>query len=287
METVRNAIALVSVFVIPLILVGFPLYGLAKRVPVYETFVEGAKEGFQVAVRIIPYLVAILFAVAMFRASGAMDFLVRILDPVLRPIGFPAEVLPMAIVRPLTGSGSAALVVDMINRYGDHLLRDRGVLRRGEHQEEPPRGRGRAHGGHLGDDHRGLAGAAALRLIILHRMRYLLLIYGDERAWDDETRESCYRESAELAHQLKAEGYYLGASPLQPVATATSIRVRQGKRLRTDGPFAETREQLGGYFLVEANTLDEAVEIAGRLPGARVGTVEVRPVMEVGGLPED
>jgi hypothetical protein len=118
-------------------------------------------------------------------------------------------------------------------------------------------------------------------------MRYLLLIYGDERAWDDETRESCYRESAELAQQLKAEGSYLGASPLQPVATATSIRVRQGKPLRTDGPFAETREQLGGYFLVEANTLDEAVEIAGRLPGARVGTVEVRPVMEVAGLPEE
>jgi len=118
-------------------------------------------------------------------------------------------------------------------------------------------------------------------------MRYLLLIYGDERAWDDATRESCYRESAELAHQLKTEGHYLGASPLQSVATATSIRVRQGKRLRTDGPFAETREQLGGYFLVEANTLDEAVEIAGRLPGARVGTVEVRPVMEVAGLPED
>jgi spore maturation protein B len=122
MESVRNAIALVSVFVIPLILVGFPLYGLAKRVPVYETFVEGAKEGFNVAVRIIPYLVAILFAVAMFRASGAMDFLVRVLDPVLGVIGFPAEVLPMAIVRPLTGSGSAALVVDMINRYGEDSI---------------------------------------------------------------------------------------------------------------------------------------------------------------------
>lgn len=118
-------------------------------------------------------------------------------------------------------------------------------------------------------------------------MRYLLLIYGDERAWDDATRESCYRESAELAHQLKAEGHYLAASPLHPVATATSVRVRQGKPVRTDGPFAETREQLGGYFLVEASTLDEAVEIAGRLPGARVGTVEVRPVMEVAGLPED
>ena len=116
-------------------------------------------------------------------------------------------------------------------------------------------------------------------------MRYLLLIYGDERAWDDETRESCYRESAELAHQLKAEGSYLGASPLQPVATATSIRVRQGKALRTDGPFAETREQLGGYFLIDAKDLDEAIAIAERIPMARRGTVEVRPVIERTGLP--
>jgi hypothetical protein len=118
-------------------------------------------------------------------------------------------------------------------------------------------------------------------------MKYLLLIYGDERVWDDATRESCYRESTDLAHQLKAAGQYLGASPLQPVATAASIRVRDGKRLRTDGPFAETREQLGGYFLVDTKSLDEAVEIAGRLPGARVGTVEVRPVLELDGLPDD
>ena len=122
METVRNAINLVSYFIIPLMLVGFPLYGLYKRVPVYESFVGGAKEGFQVAVRIIPYLVAILFAVAMFRASGAMDALTRLLSPILAPIGFPAEVLPMALIRPLTGSGSAALVVDMINRYGEDSI---------------------------------------------------------------------------------------------------------------------------------------------------------------------
>jgi spore maturation protein B len=122
MDTVRNAINLVSYFIIPLMLVGFPLYGLYKRVPVYESFVGGAKEGFQVAVRIIPYLVAILFAVAMFRASGAMDALTRVLSPILGPIGFPAEVLPMAIIRPLTGSGSAALVVDMINRYGEDSI---------------------------------------------------------------------------------------------------------------------------------------------------------------------
>ncbi|CAN5646208.1 spore maturation protein [soil metagenome] len=122
MESLRNFINIASVFIIPMILVGFPLYGLYKRVPVYESFVEGAKEGFQVAVRIIPYLVAILFAIAMFRASGAMDFLALTLAPVLGLIGFPAEVLPMAIIRPLTGSGSAGLVVDMIAQYGEDSL---------------------------------------------------------------------------------------------------------------------------------------------------------------------
>ena len=122
MESLRNFINNLSYFIIPSILVGFPLYGLYKRVPVYESFVEGAKEGFQVAIRIIPYLVAILFAIGMFRASGAMDFLASVLAPVLGLIGFPAEVLPMAIIRPLTGSGSAGLVVDMINQYGEDSL---------------------------------------------------------------------------------------------------------------------------------------------------------------------
>jgi spore maturation protein B len=122
MDTIRDFIGIVSVFVIPAILVGFPLYGLFKRVPVYESFVEGAKEGFNVAVRIIPYLVAILFAIAMFRASGAMDFLVTVLNPVLALVGFPAEVLPMAIIRPLTGSGSAGIVVDMIEQYGEDSI---------------------------------------------------------------------------------------------------------------------------------------------------------------------
>lgn len=122
METTRSVLGLFSIFIVPLMLVGFPLYGLYKRVPVYESFVEGAKDGFQVAVRIIPYLVAILFAIAMFRASGAMDILVRVVNPVLSLIGFPAEVLPMAIIRPLTGSGSAAIVVDMINQYGEDSI---------------------------------------------------------------------------------------------------------------------------------------------------------------------
>jgi spore maturation protein B len=122
MDSARTVLNLLGYFIIPLILVGFPLYGLYKRVPVYESFVEGAKEGFQVAVRIIPYLVAILFAIAMFRASGAMEALTRVLAPVLGLIGFPAELLPMAIIRSLSGSGSAALVVDMIKQYGEDSI---------------------------------------------------------------------------------------------------------------------------------------------------------------------
>ncbi len=116
-------------------------------------------------------------------------------------------------------------------------------------------------------------------------MKYMLLIYAEEGAWTDSEREQCYKESTELAHDLDLKGQYLTAAPLQPIATATSVRVRDGKRLVTDGPFAETREQLGGLFLVEANDLDEALEIAGRIPAARKGTVEVRPVVEIAGLP--
>ncbi|MBK8005076.1 MAG: spore maturation protein [Gemmatimonadetes bacterium] len=118
----RNVLDLLSVFVIPAIIIGFPLYGLARRVPVYEEFIAGAREGFQVAVNIIPYLVAILFAVAMFRASGAMEFLVEGLRPLLAPLGVPPEVLPMVITRPLTGSGSAGIMLDLINTYGPDSL---------------------------------------------------------------------------------------------------------------------------------------------------------------------
>ena len=122
MDTLRTIIDVVSVFVLPALIVGFPLYGLYKKVPVYEEFVDGAKEGFQVAVTIIPYLVAILFAIAMFRASGAMDFLIEGLRPVLSFIGVPPEVLPMMIIRPLTGSGSAGIVLDMINQFGEDSI---------------------------------------------------------------------------------------------------------------------------------------------------------------------
>lgn len=116
-------------------------------------------------------------------------------------------------------------------------------------------------------------------------MKYMLLIYADEHAWTEGEREQCYGESTQLAHQLKSKGKYLAANPLQSVSTATSVQVRNGKRLVTDGPFAETREQLGGYFLVDAKNLDEAIEIAGQIPGARKGTVEIRPLVEIPGLP--
>jgi hypothetical protein len=118
-------------------------------------------------------------------------------------------------------------------------------------------------------------------------MKYMLLIYMEDQALNEAEREHCYVESTQLAVELKASGQYLAASPLQPTSTATSVRVRDGKRMVTDGPFAETREHLGGYFMVEAKDLDEAIGIAGRVPGARVGTVEIRPVIEIPGLPAD
>ena len=116
-------------------------------------------------------------------------------------------------------------------------------------------------------------------------MKYMLLVYLDEQALSEAEREHCYVESAQLARDLSAGGKYLSAGPLHPIATATSVRVRNGKRLITDGPFAETREQLGGYYLIDARDLDEAMSIAERIPVAKFGTIEIRPVLEIQGLP--
>jgi hypothetical protein len=118
-------------------------------------------------------------------------------------------------------------------------------------------------------------------------MKYMLLIYSDENAWTQNEMESCYAESTQLTQELNANGQYLGAAPLHSVAMATSVRVRDGKKLVTDGPFAETREQLGGYFLIDAKDLDEAIAIAERIPSVHKGTVEIRPIVELSGKPPD
>ena len=118
-------------------------------------------------------------------------------------------------------------------------------------------------------------------------MKYMLLIYMHENAMNESERQQCYKDSTAITHDLHARGQFIAASPLQPIATATSVRMREGKRLVTDGPFAETREQLGGYFLVDAKDLDTAIDIASRIPGARKGTVEIRPVVEMAGLPNN
>ena len=117
-------------------------------------------------------------------------------------------------------------------------------------------------------------------------MRYMLLIYGDEHALSESERSQCYKDSAAYARELHERGQYLATAPLYPTSMATSVRVREGKRVVTDGPFAETREQLGGFFLIEAENLDNAIKIASEVPAGRWGTVEIRPVIEVEGLPE-
>jgi hypothetical protein len=114
-------------------------------------------------------------------------------------------------------------------------------------------------------------------------MKYMLLICRDEPAWDNLSvgeRTEIYERSRELSDELTARGQYLGGHPLYPSSSATSVRVRDGRRLVTDGPFAETREQLGGYMLIEVDDLDAAIAIAARVPLARTATVEVRPVRE-------
>ena len=118
-------------------------------------------------------------------------------------------------------------------------------------------------------------------------MRYMLLVYQDEQALNETERQACYAESTQLAHDLNSKGQFVATAPLQPVATATSVRIRDGRRMVTDGPFAETREQLGGFYMIHAKDLDEAIGIAARVPGARKGTVEIRPVIEIPALPNN
>lgn len=114
-------------------------------------------------------------------------------------------------------------------------------------------------------------------------MKYILLIYGTESSWTEEERKACMLESMEVCDKLEAEGKFISSSPLYPVATATSLRIREGKRQITDGPFAETTEQLGGYYIIDVENLDEAIAVASQIPPAKVGTVEIRPLFP---LPE-
>src|SRR5262249_46456573 len=119
-------------------------------------------------------------------------------------------------------------------------------------------------------------------------MKYMLLVHHDEETFSkfsETKRQQMLDESVQLTHQLHADGKYLSASPLQPASTAAIVLVRDGKSFVTDGPFVERREQIAGYFLIHAKDLEEAIGIAARVPGARIGTIEVGPVREVGGLP--
>ena len=116
-------------------------------------------------------------------------------------------------------------------------------------------------------------------------MRYLLLIYGDETIYDRMSPEevgAVIGEYNAFTDEVRARGVYLGGEALQPTSTATTVRVRDGETLTTDGPFAETKEQLGGYYLLDCRDLDEALEFAAKIPDARNGSVEVRPIMEFG-----
>ena len=120
-------------------------------------------------------------------------------------------------------------------------------------------------------------------------MKYLLLVHHNEDMFNrmpESTRKDMLAESVQLCHQLDSKGQYVHASPLQPEATGAIVQVRDGKPMVTDGPFMETKEQLAGYFLIDAKDREDAIRIAERVPGARIGTVEVRPLIEITGLPE-
>ena len=121
-------------------------------------------------------------------------------------------------------------------------------------------------------------------------MKFMLLVHHDEQTFwkrSQAEREMMLQQSVQLAQQLHRSGNYLGAAPLHPSSETTCVRVREGKPVVTDGPFAETREQVGGYFLINAKDLEEAITIAARIPGAQIGTVEIRRVPDVPGLPEE
>jgi hypothetical protein len=118
-------------------------------------------------------------------------------------------------------------------------------------------------------------------------MRYMLLVYMNEKAMNEAERQQCYVDSARLTQELHAKGQYVAAAPLHSITKATSVRVREGKSFVTDGPFAETREQLGGFYIIEAEDLDEAIAVAARIPPASKGTIEVRPVLDIPGLPSE
>lgn len=114
-------------------------------------------------------------------------------------------------------------------------------------------------------------------------MKYMLLIYAAESAWTEEERKECMIESMEISEELERQGKWIAASPLHSVTSATSVRVRDGAKQISDGPFAETTEQLGGYYIIDVDNLDEATAIAATLPPAKKGTVEIRPLFP---LPE-
>ena len=115
-------------------------------------------------------------------------------------------------------------------------------------------------------------------------MRYMLLIYRDESVYEKlsvEERSAIFKEATEFSEALRPSGFYQGGEPLEPTSTATTVRMKNGKALTTDGPFAETKEQIGGYALVDCKDLDEAIEIASKIPAARNGSIEVRPIWEI------
>ena len=116
-------------------------------------------------------------------------------------------------------------------------------------------------------------------------MKYILLIYSEEGVWPPDELAVARDESVQLCHKLHKQGQYLGAAPLHPVSTATCVRVRGGHCTFSDGPYAETKEQLAGYFLIDVANLDEAIAVAARIPGTTRGTTEIRPIVDLPGMP--